>query len=89
MAFQNSTGSWEHEGAFAVILIEGTPTHLVPPEASVINGVVRVSEGKVFQAMGGIQFYACDKYFTWGYSRIIGIFDGNWQPIWINHAYNQ
>ncbi len=85
MSFQNPTGYWEHQGAYSVELTPEAETNRVPEGVRVNGTVVTVEVGRVKQTMGGIQLYALEKPFYWGYSYIRCIRDGDGKLLWVNN----
>lgn len=87
MAFKNPSGYWSHDGSFSVILTDDATTDHVPRGAQVDGHTVRVQNGRVKQVMGGIQLYANDEPFAWGYKYIKEIRDGKNNLLWQNFNY--
>ena len=87
MAFKNPTGYWEYQGSYSVVLTDYAATDNLPTGASVHGKTVSVSRGRIKQVMGGIQFYAYEQPFFWGYKFIKEVRDGNGNLIWQNYNY--
>lgn len=85
--FQNPSGHWKHQGAFSVELTDDAPISIVPSSAVVDGNKVIVREGRIEQTIGGIQLYASEQPFSWGYSMIKEIRDGDKNLLWINSRY--
>lgn len=74
-----------YRGAYTVDLQPGAVTsHLPHDSVTIRGGVVSVPQGTVQQVMGGIQFYANGKPFSWGYKFIRRIRDAQGQTLWEN-----
>lgn len=86
-AFQNPSGYWKHQGAFSVELTDDALISIVPSSAVVDGNKVIVREGHIQQTIGGIQFYSHEQPFSWGYSKIKEIRDGDENLLWINRNY--
>lgn len=84
-SFRNSTGYWNHKGAFSVELVDGTDTSIVPSSAEIRGNIVFVSKGSVKQTMGGIQLNSAGVDFYWSYSRMKVIRDGKGNLLWVNN----
>ena len=85
--FRNPTVGWSHNGKFSVELTEGAETCGLPRAGVTLEGrVVTVSDGRIWQGMGGIQFETSNgSPFRWGYKGIEAIRDANGDFLWINH----
>lgn len=74
-----------YQGPYTVELQPGAVTSHLPAGSTSIRGnVVSVPRGTVQQVMGGIQFYADGKPFSWGYTFICRIKDANGEVLWQN-----
>lgn len=87
LAFQNPTGYWEYDGGYSVELTEDADTSFLSLTGfvEVVDSVVTVERGRIKQTMGGVQLYAGDSSFHWGYrfiKRIRKADDGS--MIWQN-----
>jgi len=85
--FENPEGYWEYGGAFSVELAPGVSKDNIPKDAFIEGNSVRVENGRIRQAIGGIQFYAKDQPFRWPYKDIVAIRDRDGNPIWLNNDY--
>lgn len=85
--FRNPTGYWEHIGAFSIELTSDADKSIVPQNAEVQGDIVRVSNGRINQTIGGIQLYSGEIPFFWGYGRIKIIRNGNGDLLWVNYDY--
>ena len=84
----NPTGFWSHVGAYTVLISDDATTSIVPDGVQVDGRIVRVTNGRVYQSMGGIQLEADGRYFFWGYAHLKEIRDGEGALIWRNKHYN-
>ncbi len=73
-----------YQGAYTVELQPGAKTDHLPGSATVRGNTVSVQRGTVQQVMGGIQFYAEQRPFSWGYQFIRRISDAQGQTLWKN-----
>ena len=74
-----------YQGAYTVELQSGAETDHLPLGSVMVSGnTVSVQRGTVQQVMGGIQFYADHKPFSWGYQFIRRIIDAQGQTLWEN-----
>ena len=73
-----------YQGAYTVDLQPGAKTDHLPGLATVKGNTVSVQRGTVQQVMGGIQFYADQRPFSWGYQFIRRISDAQGQTLWEN-----
>ncbi len=74
-----------YDGPYEVELWRNASHDVIPKEFTTISGnIVKVSTGKVHQGMGGIQLYAGDKPFWWGYYFIKKITDYKGNILWKN-----
>lgn len=92
MAHKNPTGYWEHQGSYLVFLTDDAGMDYLPVGARLVGGAektVRVEHGRIKQVMGGIQFYAGEQPFAWGYKFIKKICDGMGNVIWQNYDYRE
>lgn len=87
MVFKNPTSYWEHQGSYSVVLTDDATTDHLPTGVSVRGKTVSVPRGRIKQVMGGIQFYADEQPFSWGYKFIKEVRDGNDNLVWQNYNY--
>lgn len=87
MTHTNPTGYWECQGSYSVLLTDDAKTDHLPPGAYLYGRTVRVRYGRIKQVMGGIQFYAKDTPFSWGYKFIKEIRGEGDRLIWQNDNY--
>ncbi|MEK7139056.1 MAG: hypothetical protein AAB799_02665 [Patescibacteria group bacterium] len=74
-----------YQGRYTVELQPGAAKdHLPTGSVNVSGNTVSVLRGTVQQVMGGIQFYADGKPFSWGYKFIRRIKDANGEVLWQN-----
>lgn len=85
--FTNPTGYWEYQGAFSVELTDAADLSHVPEGVSVAGQTATVARGRIKQVMGGIQLYALEQPFCWGYKFIKAIRDGSGKLLWVNRDY--
>jgi len=81
----NNTGNYQ--GAYSIELTPEAGTDNVPTSAStkVKGQTVIVETGRIAQVMGGIQFYALERPFSWDYKFIRCIRDGDGNLLWVNN----
>ena len=76
-----------YANAFSVELWRDFTTDHLPTTGVTIRGnTVYVANGSVQQVMGGIQFYAGNAPFSWGYYYIRRILDAEGNELWHNSA---
>ena len=73
-----------YQGPYTVELFPDASTEHLPFGATFNNGVVSVDVETIQQVMGGIQFYANHKPFSWGYDFIKRIKDSEGEVLWEN-----
>lgn len=74
-----------YKGAFTVELWRNASLSVVKETNAFISGkTINVPKGSVQQVIGGIQFYAEDKCFSWGYKFIKEIKNNKGEIIWEN-----
>lgn len=83
MAINNLVGK-PYKGAFTVETWRNAPMDTVLSPARVSGKFIHVSDGTIQQVLGGIQFYAGDQPFSWGYKYIKKISDSNGNVLWEN-----
>lgn len=76
----------DHTGSYTIELEPNAPKDCVPELSSVTtNGnIVTVLDGTAHQSMGGIQFYAENTPFSWGYQHLRYIKDADNNILWKN-----
>ena len=87
MAHKNSTGYWEHQGTYSVVLTDNADTSRLPEGILLQKRTISVENGRIKQTMGGIQFYVNEQPFCWSYSFIKEIRNSNGKLIWQNRDY--
>ena len=86
-SFQNPDGYWKHHGSFSVELVSGASKDRIPKDVNAENDLIKVSQGRVEQQMGGIVFFSQEKHFRWPYREIKAIRDGDGRLLWVNDEY--
>ena len=84
MAHTNPNGGWSYKGKYSIKLRQGTVTDNLPDGTKLEGKVLTVENGTVQQVIGGIQFYAGDSPFSFGYRFIDSISDGTGKLLWKN-----
>lgn len=82
--FMNPKGYWEHQGAFSVELTDDADKSVAPESVVFDDQTAIIMYGHIKQTVGGIQLYAGDVPFYWGYRFIKAIRDGNRNLLWVN-----
>ncbi len=79
-------GNKPYKGSFSVETWRKADMNIDVPKSAVTiqNNVVHVKNGSVQQVMGGIQFYAENSPFSWGYMYIKKITDSEGNILWEN-----
>ena len=91
MEFQNPTGNWSYEGPFQVHLTDDATFDKMPDRKNVqVDGtIITVGDdpayaGRIEQGRGGIQLYAGDQPFYFGYKYLIRLTKPDGELIWEN-----
>ena len=92
--FSNPDGYWDYEGGYSIELTEdgGKKGIALPPDnGSITDNVITIKQGRVYQDMGGINFYCVgrDKPFSIGYSFIKCIRKDNGDLLWVNNNFRE
>jgi hypothetical protein len=79
----------DYEGSFSVRLKNKASEGISIKGVSTKGNIIKVAHGRAYQTPGGIQFYAEDIPFYWGYVFIKEIRDSDNQIIWQNYNYKK